>query len=52
MNHGMWVPYRGEVAVSTPMTEREIAQAVEAVGDVLRLLKPYVEDTTPHVLLQ
>jgi glutamate-1-semialdehyde 2,1-aminomutase len=51
LNHGIWVPYRGELAVSTPMTGREIDQAVEAVGDVLRILKPYVEDTSPHVLL-
>ena len=51
LNRGIWVPYRGELAVSTPMTEREIDQAVEAVGDVLRILKPYIEDVAPHVLL-
>lgn len=51
LNHGIWVPYRGELAVSTPMTEREIDQAAKAVGDVLGVLKPYVEDAAPHLLL-
>ncbi len=51
LNHGIWVPYRGELAVSTPMTDQEIDQAVEAMGDMLRILKPYVEDTAPHLLL-
>ncbi|MBN1319060.1 MAG: aspartate aminotransferase family protein [Anaerolineales bacterium] len=51
LNHGIWLPYRGELAVSTPMTEREIDQAAEALNDTLKLLKPYVEDNYPHLLL-
>jgi glutamate-1-semialdehyde 2,1-aminomutase len=50
LNHGIWVPYRGEWAVSTPMTEQEIDQAAETVADVLKLLRPYVEDIAPHLL--
>jgi glutamate-1-semialdehyde 2,1-aminomutase len=51
LNHGIWVPYRGELAVSTPMTEGEIDRALEAFHAVLGTLKPYVEDSAPHFLL-
>jgi glutamate-1-semialdehyde aminotransferase len=51
LNHGIWVPYRGELAVSTPMTEREIDQAAEAVYKVLEQVRPYVEEIAPHLLL-
>jgi glutamate-1-semialdehyde 2,1-aminomutase len=50
LNQGIWVPYRGEWAVSTPMTEREIDQAAEAVGNVLELLRPFVEEMAPRLL--
>jgi len=50
LNHGIWLPYRGELAVSTPMTEREIDRATEAVHTVLGLLRPYVEEMAPHLL--
>lgn len=50
LNRGIWVPYRGELCVSTPMTEREIDRLVEMVGDVLRHLRPYVEQEMPHLL--
>jgi glutamate-1-semialdehyde 2,1-aminomutase len=51
LNHGIWVPYRGELAVSTPMNEREVDQVSEAVSEVLHILKPYVEDVAPQFLL-
>jgi glutamate-1-semialdehyde 2,1-aminomutase len=51
LNQGIWLPYRGEWAVSTPMTEREIAEAVEAVSVVLERLRPYVEEVAPRLLL-
>jgi glutamate-1-semialdehyde 2,1-aminomutase len=51
LNHGIWIPYRGEWAVSTPMTEHEVDQASESVHRVLELLEPYVEDVAPHLLL-
>jgi glutamate-1-semialdehyde 2,1-aminomutase len=50
LNRGIWVPYRGEWAVSTPMTEREIDQAIATVSDVLQQLRPYVEETAPQIL--
>jgi len=51
LNHGVWVPYRGELAVSTPMTEQEIDEALEAVDAVLAGLRPWVEANAPHLLL-
>ncbi len=51
LNRGIWVPYRGELAVSTPMTENDIDHAVAAISDVLRQLRPYVEERAPHLLL-
>ena len=50
LNEGIWLPYRGELAVSTPMTEQEIDRAAEAVYTVLGLLRPYVEEMAPHLL--
>jgi glutamate-1-semialdehyde 2,1-aminomutase len=50
LNHGIWLPYRGELAVSTAMTVAEIDQACEAVHDTLGLLRPYIEDLVPQVL--
>jgi glutamate-1-semialdehyde 2,1-aminomutase len=50
LNQGIWLPYRGELAVSTPMTEVEIDRAAEAVDAVLGLLRPYVEEVAPHLL--
>jgi glutamate-1-semialdehyde aminotransferase len=51
LNRGIWLPSRGEFAVSTPMGESEIDQVVGAVEAVLGQLKPYIEDETPHLLL-
>jgi glutamate-1-semialdehyde 2,1-aminomutase len=51
LNHNIWLPYRGELAISTPMTGREIEQAVQAVNDTLVILKPYVEEQYPSMLL-
>lgn len=51
LNRGIWVPYRGEWAVSTPMTEIEIDRAVDAVGDALDQLLPYVKAEAGHLLL-
>jgi glutamate-1-semialdehyde 2,1-aminomutase len=51
LNRGIWVPYRGELSISTPMTEREITHVVAAVNDTLQQLRPYAEETAPHVIL-
>lgn len=51
LNQGIWVPYRGEWAVSTPMTEVEIDQATEAVCKVLEQVRPFVAESAPHLLV-
>lgn len=51
LNAGIWIPHRGELALSTPMDERTVDQMLAALGDTLDILKPYVEDEAPHLLL-
>jgi glutamate-1-semialdehyde 2,1-aminomutase len=51
LNQGVWIPHRGELAVSTPMKAADIDQAIAALSEVLHVLKPFVEETAPHLLL-
>jgi glutamate-1-semialdehyde 2,1-aminomutase len=51
LNQGVWIPHRGELAVSTPMKATDIDQAIAVLSEVLRVLKPFVEETAPHLLL-
>ena len=51
LNHGIWIPHRGELAVSTPMDESDMDEAINALNEVLQVLKPIVEETTPQLLL-
>ena len=51
LNQGIWVPHRGELAVSTPMKETEIDQAIASLREVLQILKPIVEETAPYLML-
>lgn len=50
MNRGVFSASRGMYCISTPMTEKEIDQAAEAFEATLRVLKPYVAETAPHLL--
>jgi glutamate-1-semialdehyde 2,1-aminomutase len=50
MNRGVFSASRGMYALSTPMTEKEIDQAIEAFEAILGVLKPYVAETTPHLM--
>jgi len=50
MNSGVFSAGRGMYAVSTPMTEKEIARTVAAFEATLNVLKPYVAEETPHLL--
>jgi glutamate-1-semialdehyde 2,1-aminomutase len=51
LNRGIWIPHRGELAVSTPMDETDVDETIKALSDVLDVLKPIVEQTAPHLLL-
>ncbi|NLE94145.1 MAG: aspartate aminotransferase family protein [Dehalococcoidia bacterium] len=50
INRGIFTPERAMFCVSGPMTEREVAFAVEAVEDAVRELKPYVERIWPELI--
>lgn len=48
---GIYLPEGSHLAVSTPMTEKEIDIAVNAVDDSMTELKPYIEEIWPEFSL-
>ena len=50
MNRGVYSARRGMFCLSTPMTQGDIDNAVVAFRETLTILKPYIVDTTPHLL--
>jgi glutamate-1-semialdehyde 2,1-aminomutase len=50
LNQGIHAAPRGLYALSTPMSEREIAMTVEAFNSTLDKLAPYVAETLPHLM--
>jgi glutamate-1-semialdehyde 2,1-aminomutase len=50
MNRGVYSAGRGMFALSTPMSHADIDKAVAAFRATLNMLKPYIADTTPHLL--
>jgi glutamate-1-semialdehyde 2,1-aminomutase len=50
MNRGVYSAGRGMFALSTPMTPADIDKAIVSFRDTLSILKPYIADTTPHLL--
>ena len=50
MNRGVYSAGRGMFALSTPMTHADIDKAVASFRETLSILKPYIADTTPHLL--
>jgi glutamate-1-semialdehyde 2,1-aminomutase len=50
MNKGIFIPNRGFFAVSTPMGEAEIEQAVKATAETLTELKPLIEEIAPQLI--
>jgi glutamate-1-semialdehyde 2,1-aminomutase len=51
MNRGIFCATRGLFSVSTPMTEKEIDQAVSVVAETLQLLNPYAAQVAPHLVM-
>ena len=43
-------PRGGELAISTPMTEKEVKAYLAAFEESLANVKPFVEETTPHLI--
>jgi glutamate-1-semialdehyde 2,1-aminomutase len=50
INRGVFSAGRGMFVVSTPMTEKEIDQAVEASAAALEMLKIYAVEAAPHLM--
>ena len=48
---GIYVaPRGGEIAISTPMTEKEVDVFITAFGDSLHEIRPFIEETTPELI--
>jgi glutamate-1-semialdehyde 2,1-aminomutase len=52
MNRGFYSAARGMLVISTAMDEAVIDRFLEALAGALEVLKPYVEDKAPHLLLK
>ncbi len=50
INNGIWIAERGEIALSTPMTEKHIIAAVDAYKKTFTRLKPAIEHDLPHLI--
>ncbi len=50
MNRGVYSAGRGMFALSTPMTQVDIDNAVASFRETLTILKPYIADKMPHLL--
>ncbi len=50
MNRGIFCASRGLFSVSTPMTEVEIDQAVQALAGALQVVRPHAAEVAPHLL--
>ena len=49
LNRGISAYSRGAFNISTPVTEREVGLAVEALGEGLAELRPYIEAVAPEL---
>jgi glutamate-1-semialdehyde 2,1-aminomutase len=52
LNLGIFAANRGMFNLSTPMTDKEIDQALEAFRAALFTLKPYVADNAPQLMIR
>ena len=50
INNGIWIAERGEIALSTPMTEKNITDAVNTYKKTFTLLRTAIEDDMPHLI--
>ena len=51
MNRGIFSAPRCQYAISTPMSENEVDVAIDVMGQSLEVVKPYVQEKTPHLTL-
>ena len=50
MNRGVFFPRRGQLSISTAMTEQQVDTVIHEFAATLEMLKPYVAEVTPHLL--
>jgi glutamate-1-semialdehyde 2,1-aminomutase len=50
MNRGIFAASRGQFAISTPMTEKEVDQAVTALEGALDTIKPFIKEKAPQLV--
>ena len=51
LNRGVYSAPRGLYAITLPMSEKEIDTAIEAFKGALEILKPYVAEEAPHLMV-
>lgn len=50
INRGILTPERAMFCISSPMTDKDIKVAIDAVEDIVRELKPYIEKIWPDLI--
>ncbi len=50
MNRGIFFPRRGQLSISTAMSQQHVSRAIEEFAATLEMLRPYVAEVTPHLL--
>lgn len=50
MNRGIFFPRRGQMSISTAITEQRVDRVIEEFAATLEMLKPYVAEAAPHLL--
>lgn len=51
LNRGIFSANRGMFNISAPMTETEVGECVSAFAGAVEMLKPYVSEHAPHLVL-
>lgn len=44
-------PRGGEIAISTPMTEKQINNFLSAFEECIIAVKPFIKETTPNLII-
>jgi len=50
LNHGIFIASRGQLALSTPMTDDDIRQTVQSFYDSFEELKPFISQFLPNLI--
>jgi glutamate-1-semialdehyde aminotransferase len=49
LQKGIFLPLKCQLAISTPMTEKEVDTAAQAIDDSMTEFKPYIEQIWPEL---